>query len=148
MKFSKLVWWSAVLVSLSARAELSTKTTTCEEYPFFDSTWTVITSNEPQIQVELDNLAKAAGIPPGRVPMTNCRVDFTVDERGTEVDGPRRILTDKLWYDNGVQRHRGIVVHYNETTVFEMGNKIIRKRVSGYSVCRAPDACDKLNIPF
>jgi len=114
---------------------------------FGNTTWYHLTLNEPALNEAYKLLAQHYGA----TTLTNCFVTFpTVN--GKAVHGPRRVVMDAQWYaikyvgekEERIFRHEGIMVEYD----YVPGQTGMMRDVLGYSVCRTPELCNRLGIPF
>lgn len=83
---------------------------------------------------------------------TNCSVVYPA-ENGTPINGTRTVVMDKQWqvirYINGretrVFQQHGIKMEYE--LIYPQPN-VERRTVTWFSVCRTPESCERLGIPF
>ena len=144
---------SFLFVSQAAFA-INYKTGNCESSEFNKYAWDDIIRQEPRIHDELGYIGNASGNTGSEVPLTNCRVEWPVDERGNAIAGYRTAILHKVWYDQtkqpAVRREGGIrIVWYTSMDESQVGSSTyitIRRTVKGFTICRGEEVCGVLNV--
>jgi hypothetical protein len=130
------------------------KTGTCEESGFSDDAWVDISSQEPRLMQELNSIATASGQVGEKVGLTNCRVEWPVDENGRMVSGYQTAILHKVWYKGTenppVRKEGGMrIIWYQSREETQVGGTIYittKRRIHGFTICRSEPVCAALNI--
>lgn len=142
------LWISFLVWGITASADTSAgyQRAKCDA-SFGNVTWHHLTLNEPALNEAYKMIVQHSG----STKLTNCAIDYPVKD-GKAINGVRRVVMDSQWYTtqfiDGVEkrtfRHEGIMVEYD----YVPGQTGMLRDVLGFSVCRTPELCTKLGIPF
>lgn len=126
------------------------------EGEFANETWTELVTQEPRLEQELGNIAKASGqVNNHVVQLTNCRIEWPVNEKNEPIEGFRTAVLHHVWYTKNAQgesvRNEGgmrLVWNTAYKDVY-VGSEIIMQPVrdlKGFTICQSPVACTTLNV--
>ncbi len=119
----------------------------CDSY-FSQVTWPHLAANERALGEAFNLIVMHSG----SQKTTNCSVEYPV-QAGQPLDGPRTVVMDSQWYairivdgkEVRIFRQEGIKVNYS-LGQSATGGKL--RDVNGFWVCRTPEMCRTMGIPF
>jgi len=126
----------------------------CDDSDFLNGAWQELTQKEPLIAKLLKEIGERSGVQGSIIPVTNCVVKWPVDKEGNSVSGLRMAIIDKVWKDKqGVIAHGGMKILYtlrsSRVEYIDGSVGTTKERfVKGLVICRGPDVCEMLDIPF
>lgn len=123
---------------------------------FSNETWDQLASQEPRIRQELETIAVSSGqVGNTKVKLTNCRVEWPVNEKKEPIPGYRTGVLHHIWYTtsaNGesVRNEGGMrLVWFTKYREVQVGSDIYIESVrtlKGFTICQSPVVCATLNV--
>lgn len=148
-------WLLVPFLTINAWAAGNWKAGSCDTTEFSKETWQQLTDQEPRLHTELKEIAIASGQGDRKeVTLTNCRVEWPVDNDGRPIEGFRTAVLHHIWGElkgSPPSRSEGgmRIVWNTKYEQVQVGSEVFFRpvrKVYGFTICRSQPVCAVLDV--